>query len=329
MFNHHNTEVAGAAWLANAEESPPPWLVNEPPFFGSPGAKGGFTAPAHSQIWTPELARRKFGLATAADLPLIGLQSKSARGKAVKAGHLLRLGRGIYALPHANADAVRAVGLGGAIACESACKLYGMWVPHRDLHILTRRNQAIVKARNVTVHSRRHAPDLIPTPWDAVHQVLRFHDAETGLMVLESALNMGLIEVAEVEALIRDLPYKKQRVLGWATEHSQSGLETRVRLFFLSNRIPVRPQVQIPTVGWVDMVVGSSLIVECNGDFAHSTREQRNRDYMRIQRARMLGYETVSLSYSQIFEHWEETQAYLLALIRERKHLKPPVPLVG
>lgn len=324
MLNYYNTEVAETAWLANLEESPPSWLSDAPPFFDTPG---DFTAPSPSEIWTPAMARQRFGLVTAADLPDVGFPSQSTLAAAIREGRIQRLRHGVYALPHADANAVRAVMLGGAIGCESACRLHGLWVPDRDLHVLTRRNQATVKARDVTVHSQRHAPDLIPTPWDAVHQVLRFHDTETGLIVLESALNIGHIKLAEVEALIRDLPYKKQRVLQWATDQSQSGLETRVRLFFLSHRIPVHPQVQIPTVGRVDMVVGSSLIVECNGDFAHATKEQRNRDYLRIQRARMLGYETISLSYSQIFAHWEETQAYLLALIRERKHTKQPVPL--
>lgn len=268
------------------------------------------------------------GVFKASELNEIGIQTSRALAKAINNGRLRKIAYGIYACRSANQQVVRAISLGGRISCLSACKLYGLWVPDcSKFHILARRGEVKAKA-NILVHSQRNRPSLlVPSPLEAVKQVLRFHDAETGLIVLDSALNKGFLSNEEVPALIRGLPERKQKVLSRATGLAQSGLETRVRNFLISERVSVRPQVEIPTVGRVDMVAGESLIVECNGDAFHSSKEQRNRDYLRIQRARLLGYETVSLSYEQIFHRWEETKAYLRALIRQRKHLKKPIPL--
>ncbi|WIM07647.1 type IV toxin-antitoxin system AbiEi family antitoxin domain-containing protein [Trueperella bernardiae] len=333
MLNNTPSERGGALRRAAPPATDEPaWLTNPPKIFDPPDwhvpPEDWYPEQENkSPLWTPQSARKEFGLVTQADLKTMGYTSHYAISKAVKAGRFQRLRHGVYALPRADPDAIRAVKLGGAIACESACRRYGIWVPHQGLHMAVQRNQTTSRPQGVTIHSQRDAPSLIPTPREAVAQVLRFHDAETGLMALESALNKGLIEMVEVGNLIQDLSVNKQAVLRRASPFSESGLETRVRLFLLSNRVHVQPQVYIPSVGRVDMVAGSSLILECNGDLAHSTKEQRNRDYIRIQNARLLGYDTVSLSYAQIFWQWEETQGYLLALIRQRRHLKPPIPL--
>ncbi|QOQ39496.1 type IV toxin-antitoxin system AbiEi family antitoxin domain-containing protein [Trueperella pecoris] len=304
-YPHEPFDVPPQSWGENT-----PWGFAEP-FDGAP-----FVA-------------RNFGVFTTSDLQAIGINPRTFLPKAVAKGRLRRLERGIYARPGANSQVVRAILLGGRISCLSACKLYGLWVPHSPrLHVLTLRNVMTAKNSDVIMHSQhRRPPLLVPSPLETVEQVLHFHDAETGLMVLDSALNKGLLRLEEVPELIRNLSKRKQRVLIRATGLAQSGLETRVRNFLISERVPVRPQVEIPTVGRVDMVAGESLILECNGDAFHSTKEQRNRDYLRIQNAKLLGYETVSLSYEQIFYRWEETKAYLRRLIRQRRHLRKPTPL--
>lgn len=89
-------------------------------------------------------------------------------------------------------------------------------------------------------------------------------------------------------------------------------------------RVQVRPQVQIPGVGRVDLVVGNSLIVECDSERHHKYTEE---DYARDLAAKALGFETLRLSYRQIFLEWDDTKEHLLRRLSTKAHLKHPKPL--
>lgn len=98
-----------------------------------------------------------------------------------------------------------------------------------------------------------------------------------------------------------------------------------VRVMLSSRGVPVRPQVHVPGVGRVDLLVGESLIIECDSEEHHAgiIDKDRRRDMM----ARRLGYTVVRLSWQQVWCTWEETRAFLADLIRTRRHLMRPRPL--
>lgn len=66
------------------------------------------------------------------------------------------------------------------------------------------------------------------------------------------------------------------------------------------------PQARIPGVGHVDLLVGESQIIECDGEVHHSGTQFRT-DRARDLAARDLGYDVLRLSYEQIWVTWEET----------------------
>ncbi|MDN5726892.1 MAG: DUF559 domain-containing protein [Propionibacteriales bacterium] len=151
---------------------------------------------------------------------------------------------------------------------------------------------------------------------DAVRQVIACHDPELALIVLESALNLGLIGWAEAEHLTRRASRRKAAVLAHLSEQAQSGGETRVRLFLELHGVHVRAQVSIPGVGRVDLLVGDRLVIECDSRQHHTGGKHYARDRRRDLELITLGYKPVRLTYHQIFFEWEATQQYLLRLVR-------------
>ncbi len=105
---------------------------------------------------------------------------------------------------------------------------------------------------------------------------------------------------------------------------AESGSETRVRLFLQQLNIPVAAQAVIDGVGRVDLLVGNNLIIECDSDEHHRSKEAHHKDRTRDLAARDLGYQTIRLSYRQIWFDWDATRESLLTTIRTRRHLRGP-----
>ena len=69
-----------------------------------------------------------------------------------------------------------------------------------------------------------------------------------------------------------------------------------------------------------EQLVGDQLIIECDSNAHHSSQVAYENDRRRDLLARDLGYQTIRLSYSQIWEYWASTQQSLLQYIRHRVH---------
>lgn len=248
--------------------------------------------------------------------------------QAISSGRLQRIARGWYAGPLAHPDVVRAIQMQGRIGCLTGCHLHGVWTPrHSEPHVILNRNG--VAGLGVEAHRVRGSLPRVPLLplTDCLAQVIRHHDEESALMVLESAVNQGLLPEADASMLIAEAPQSKQRVLRFFDPAAQSGSETRVRLFLQRHRFPVRSQVEIPPIGHVDMLVGKSHILECDSERHHGTPSGQNEDRRRDLVAVDLGYSYSRLSYPQVHDSWSATQEVLLRLFRTQLHLREPVPL--
>nr|WP_255556465.1 hypothetical protein [Tessaracoccus palaemonis] len=141
--------------------------------------------------------------------------------------------------------------------------------------------------------------------------------------MLESALNLGLIRVADVQDIVASIPEERRGFLS-LLNRAESGSETRVRLFLQRRHVTVSPQVYLPGIGRVDLLVGRRLIVECDSAEYHSSPEQRRLDYARDLAARDQGFDHLRLDYHQIWHQWGSTQESLLREIRRDRHRRPP-----
>ncbi|MHA7861397.1 hypothetical protein ACX1DX_08505 [Tessaracoccus sp. Y36] len=242
---------------------------------------------------------------------------------AVSAGTLTRVAHGWYAHPTAESWLIAAVRVGGRLGCLSGCKHHGLWTPsHPKPHIVVGKGVTVGRAGWHRHTAALPGQAVFPVK-DCLAQVIRHHSPEEALMVLESAAHKELITRTEAELLIADAPARKQRVLKFFSPLAESGSETRVRLWLQQQRIPVQAQVWIAGVGRVDLLVGRSLVLECDSAEFH---EYRDEDYERYLGLRDLGYTPVGLAFNQVHHSWEATKLSLQAELRSGLHLRPPSP---
>lgn len=237
---------------------------------------------------------------------------------AVESGTLIRVVRGWFAYPTAHTWVLQALRAGGRLGCLSGCSLHGVWTPtHRQPHILVDRGVSRMKKAWHRHLGLMPKEDAVFPLLDCLAQVIRHHGAEEALTVLESAVNKNLVTQAAAEVLIADASGRKQHSLRFFDPLAESGSETRVRMYLQQQRVPVKSQVAIPGVGRVDLLVGESLIIECDSEKHHKHNDE---DYRRDMSARALGYTTVRLTYWQIFHDWDNTREHLFRMLRTKQH---------
>ncbi|MDN5726715.1 MAG: endonuclease domain-containing protein [Propionibacteriales bacterium] len=253
--------------------------------------------------------------------------SQQELDQAGRLGQLSRIRHGWYATPTATASVVAAVRAGGRLGCLSALAFHGLWVPPTSgLHVLFRRRARLgpeVEAHLVPRWTFTGAVEPLP---EALAHVIGHHDAETALMVLESALNLRRIGIAEAEQLTRRAPTEKSRVLAHLNPLAGAGTETRLRLFHELRGVPVIAQYEVAGVGWCDLLVGESLILEADSKQHHTGVENYSRDRARDLQLHRLGYDRLRFTYEQVMFQWQATRAALSALLATRRHRRPPRP---
>lgn len=246
----------------------------------------------------------------------------------VAQGRLIQVGNGWYARPTANEGVLTALRLGGRLGCLSGCALHGLWVPpHQDLHVVFNRTLPPTLPARIAGHIERDlGRRLAVRPlMECLEQVVRHHDTETALIVLDSALNRRLLAESDVVQIVKQCPKFTHRVLHYLDGRAEAGTETRVRYFFQRRRVPVEPQVHISGVGRVDLRVGRSLLIECDSRAHHTGEENYARDRRRDLVAVGDDNKVLRLSYAQVFYQWPETQGVLNRIVAARLHRRPPL----
>ncbi|MEP6844262.1 MAG: hypothetical protein ABJA11_12110 [Pseudolysinimonas sp.] len=236
--------------------------------------------------------------------------------RAAARGEVTRLRTGWYSVGAPHGELVRAVRAGGAISCVSALRLRGVWTIDDDtIHVRMRRGTRAPAVEHVRRHwSDRPIIDPIDPVLEAARCAVHCLPFEQAVAALDSTLHLGLTTFAE---LGRDADPRMRRILGSLDARSESGLESLARVRLARRRNRLRPQVRIPGVGRVDLLIGDRLILELDGEEFHDFEQDRSRD----RRAVVRGYLTIRASYRQVIDEWAALEAELLTLIRRREHL--------
>ena len=129
-----------------------------------------------------------------------------------------------------------------------------------------------------------------------------------------------LISEAEAQHLVAGLPVDLARQLRRVRSDAASGTETRVRWWLESMHVAVRSQVQVCRGIRVDLLVGSSWVIECDSRAHHAGDEQYHRDRWRDLTLRAMGYTVTRLSWEQVFLQWEATEQMLRSMLHRREH---------
>lgn len=212
-----------------------------------------------------------------------------------------------------------AVRAGGRLSCVSALAAQGAWtLPDPLVHVRVARGVAVRRLSGVRLHwDDEGLGDGCPIddPLSALRTAIGCQDRRSAVVLLDSALNRGLVTSAQVDRL-GDSP-RGRMLLPLVDGRSDSGLETLARLSLRSRGVHVRSQVFVPGVGRVDLLIGDRLVLELDGESWHRDFE-RDRDRDRALAVR--GYLSVRVSYSQLMNEWPRIESELLSLIRRREH---------
>lgn len=253
-------------------------------------------------------------IASRANLLATGCTGR-ALAAAVRDGDLVRVRRDHYSLPDTPKPIVRAVRIGGRIGCLSALAHWGVFaIDSRATHVHV--DRAASRTRDPDHRERRLGPrragvvvhwaDLIERDGgnefavgvsDALAQVVQCQEPRHAIASLDSALFTHAIEEADLAEIFHNLPARFQALRGRLDARAEAGQETVLRLALEDAGFHCEPQVVIPGVGRVDLVVEGCVIVEADSRLAHDGWALHVRDRNRDIDAARLGYPTLRPGY--------------------------------
>ncbi len=266
------------------------------------------------------------------ELHRIGMNRHSI-AQAVSGGQIVRVRQGWYCNPWLEIDCQRAARIGGQLACTSAARFLGLWVPTGDnrLHVVVDPNSC--RLREPTSYRKRLSDPSAEVHWTgrdesfsrvvvpgrvAVEQIARCASPEFTLVVVESALNKGLVTLAEWDEMQQRIPGTRISRIPSVSRLSGSGVESifvsRIRALGLD----IRQQVLIRGVGYVDAVIGERLIVELDGEQFH---QDAARDRRRDAVASASGFRVLRFLANQVTREWELVERAVIAAVVRGDHL--------
>lgn len=249
--------------------------------------------------------------------------------RAIRGGQVVRLGRGLLAVPGADAELVGAGLARSLLTCASAARHYGLWQlqatarPHY-WQSNGRRTNHCVSHRLPLTQAPRHRT-LAALPDVLLHALLRLPELES-LVMVECAYNRGDIEPS---LLLRHLTGsrsgKARHVVSKVERGADSLLETLARVLFRDAGIATETQVWIEGIGRVDFLLEGFLIVEIDGLAFHLDARQFKKDRRRDNMAVRHGLPVLRFFYDDVVYAPES----VLAQVREvlgRGSLRWPQP---
>ncbi|MEO6200773.1 MAG: DUF559 domain-containing protein [Cryobacterium sp.] len=282
------------------------------------------------------------GVAHAATLRASGITQKQLE-RSVHLGAAVRIRSGWYCLPGDGSDSVKALRVGGRLGCVSLLRTHGVWLmPDAGLHVSVAsprsglrspldRGRDLAAWRThpyVVTHWRKRLlnPDS-PTDMidDAAGCVATCLSREHAIVAFDSLLNRGLLSADRLSAALAGLPDTREWMMDLVDAGCGSGLETLARLRLRAHNVPVRCQVHVPAIGWVDLLVGDRLVVELDGRTHHDDPASYERDRARDLALVELGYVVVRVTHRRVMQDWASVERALLCIVRRREHHWQPI----
>ena len=259
----------------------------------------------------------------------------------VREGRLLRIYRDHYALPGTPEHVVRAVRVGGRLACVSALADRQVFVfKHHPGHIHLQRGASRLRspgdrysplaAENRAGLELHWQPLLRPeevtahaiSAVDSVAQAMRCQSPRMAVAALDSALNTRAIGPSDVRLIFASLPQQFGAIRALSDGRAEAGSETILRLLVRTLGLRFDIQVFIHGVGRVDMLIEGCLVVEADSRAHHSAFDRYVADRTRDTTLAALGYLSLRLLYEDIMFHPERAVAAILGLLRTQNHVR-------
>lgn len=228
---------------------------------------------------------------------------------AVRAGALRMIRRDWFVAPNADTASVAAVEAGGRVACVSAARARGWWIPDgvgTRLHVAVRPTGPRLSDAHVLHWSDPLVPvargAAIVSCEDALQHVAGCLALTDALVIWESAVRTERLD----PTVLQRMPWTSAAARALAfdvTGLSDSGLETILLRGLCHLSVALRPQAVIAGHR-VDLLVGEWTVVQVDGYAYHSTAADRSRDLAQDHELTVRGYTVLRFTYAQIVHDW-------------------------
>ncbi len=281
-----------------------------------------------------EVVRRLGGVARRGELErVVGRASLVA---AVEGGALVRVTRGRYALPTADAARAAAYECTGTAILLSAAASWGWavkWPPDRPQVAVPRGRKVPARTRTAydvrwrDVPSEHRAHGWVTSPVRTIHDCCALLPFDEALCVLDSALRDHTVDLSDVGRL-DDVPPRLRprvrRVLAQGTELAHGPFESLLRAIALDVRgLSVRPQVTIRDddgfVGRVDLADERlRIVIEADSHEFHAGAADFARDCERYSRLTVDGWLVVRVPWRMAMHEPHRVRRLLERAVRLR-----------
>ncbi|GAA1945230.1 endonuclease domain-containing protein [Microbacterium deminutum] len=247
------------------------------------------------------------------------------RRAAVRDGLVERIRHNWLATASAPADLRTAAENSGRLACVSAARRRGWWMPEdidERIHLRLDPNGASADKAVLAHWTRELAPapgyGLVESVEDALAHIAVCLTSENARVVWESAIR---VEGLSLEAL-RRVPWPTRAAAacaGAASGLSDSGLETIFVVKLEGWDVGIRQQVVIAGRR-VDLLVGDRLVVQIDGYAHHSSSQQRTKDVALDAELVLRGYTVLRFTYAQVIHDWDSVERTMARAIAAGFH---------
>lgn len=281
------------------------------PFAAVPGHRGGMDIETF-------LGERS-GVARASTLRGAGF-SRTHLEKALAAGRIVRLRRGVYSTPRQAGVLSLALQHNALVTCLSAAPTYRLWTLHEasSVHVSPGHKPA---PPGTLIHGRCPHP---AHPWlpvaglaDVLIHSLRCLPTVESLVMLQCAAQRGDISL---EFLRHKLPGNRnartRSLLDSVIPRADSVLEVLADYHFHRAGLHVRRHVEIPGVGEVDFLIEDCLVVETDGS-THLEPRQVKKDRKRNNATITGGRLCLRFGYDDVVHHPERMVAEVVEVLEQ------------
>jgi hypothetical protein len=231
---------------------------------------------------------------------------------------LVGTGYGLVALPDTHPDLLAALAVGGVLSCASAGRVHGLDLIRMSshVHVTIPRGRPLPTAPGLVVHRRSVPTDgFVTTLARTAADCARCLPGREAVVAVDAVLRRGVPAADVRKYLVGRGAAVGRAVVERADGRSGSSGETCARLAIEDAGLTVEPQVYVPGVGWVDLLVEGRLVVEIDGLAYHSDGRQFAADRRRDAELQRLGYRVVRFTWLDAVRRPEYVVGVVQALL--------------
>ncbi|UZX04290.1 DUF559 domain-containing protein [Arthrobacter sp. CDRTa11] len=244
--------------------------------------------------------------------------SRTFLDKAVAAGRIVRIRRGIYCLPREAGVLGLALKHNALLTCLSAAPTYRLWTLHEPGPVHLSPGHKKTPPGTLTHGRCAHAAHAwLPVAGlaDVLIHALWCLPALESLVMVQCAAQRGDVTL---DFLRRKLPGNRnapaRAVLDNVVPRADSLLEVLANYHFRRAGLHVRRHVELPGVGEVDFLIEECLVVETDGN-THLEPRQVKKDRKRNNATLIGGRLGLRFGYDHVVHHPERMVADVLAVL--------------